>query len=81
MTESGAHHVVTCTGGRGTVCHLLWPVVCQRLLALKDAAPDTWAHSGATMVLAVLEERLRWTQCLIAFADDRRELARLKGSQ
>jgi len=79
MSESGAHHLITNTRGRGNLAHLLWPVMAQRLMGHRQDFGGIESPSNfIEKVSGMLDERVCWSQCLMAFADDRRELERLR---
>ena len=76
MSESGVNKLVRNEANRGWFAHLLWPVMAQRMLGLKK-------DFGAIRILDVvwmLEGRISWTQDLMNMADDRLELAKVRGS-
>lgn len=90
MSESAAHQIITNKRGRSCFTHLIWPVVAQQLIDQKSrgeavarevARGSAEVASGSARMVGVrqvLESRLDFTLCLLAFADDRRELERLR---
>lgn len=82
MSESGAFQLVNNTRGRGTVAHLLWPAWAQILIGIKDEAKD-WSQpkNWAADVPEFLERGAIASTSFMAMANDRRELAKLRGDR
>lgn len=79
MSESGAFQLVNNTRGRGTVAHLLWPAWCQVLVRMTETLE--WHESRRIKIVsALLEGGSECSLSFMAMANDRRELAKVRGA-
>jgi hypothetical protein len=78
MSESGAFQLVNNTRGRGTVAHLLWPAWSQQLIHEHDQ--HAYTDLFVSMVERMLKTGLPASASFMAMADDRLELAKVRGS-
>lgn len=73
MSESSVHQAVF--GERGSMAKMMWPTESSRLVRLKGQHAELWRAGGVELVHGVVLERLEWSEQMMRFADDRRELA------